>query len=221
MLKKSTLEPLRKFFLNIYPSITINFTHFYIVIILAFTTGALINYQPRNRKDDGRGRLPITRDESPSPRSSFTSSSTDEIDLIKSELAPKSGYPNTQRFRKNLTSQFLARFPFLLEIGYWFLTYWPYQLMRAYSAQMIMATPESKLYYDKMALDNAINVLKIEEFFGIDFEHTWQQFFLTKIPWSMKFIRFVYLAHITVGVSFLVYGYTYARSFNSLCLHFH
>jgi hypothetical protein len=34
------------------------------------------------------------------------------------------GVPNNTRFRPNITSRFLAYFPFLMEVWYWLLTYW-------------------------------------------------------------------------------------------------
>lgn len=186
--------------------------------MIAFTVGALVNYKPKNRKDTARDRLPISRDESSSPRSSFSSYHSEDIDFLKSELTPNNNsrisFPNNQRFRNNLTSQILARFPFLVEIGYWLVTYWPYQLIRAYSASIINATAESRSYYDNMALNNAIRVLKVERLFGLAWEKSWQQFFLTKMPWAMESIAFVYLAHICVGISFIVYGYTYVFLFS-------
>jgi hypothetical protein len=42
------------------------------------------------------------------------------------------GIPNNTRFRSNITSRFLAYFPFLMEVWYWLLTYWVcYLLMSA------------------------------------------------------------------------------------------
>jgi hypothetical protein len=37
--------------------------------------------------------------------------------------------PNNARFRANITSRFLAYFPFLMEVWYWLLTYWVGSLM--------------------------------------------------------------------------------------------
>ena len=42
--------------------------------------------------------------------------------------------PDTTPYEGRLFSRFLARFPFLLEVHYWLLTYWVYQIARAMQA---------------------------------------------------------------------------------------
>lgn len=119
-------------------------------------------------------------------------------------------HPDNSRFHNNLVSRFLRKFPFLIEIWYWALAYWPYQLMRARTAVWINSSQERHDAVFRLAKQNAIRILKAEQWLGIAVEQRWQQFLLTQCkPWVMTLLCDIYLAHITVGVTFLGYGYTY------------
>jgi len=59
------------------------------------------------------------------------------------------------------------------------------------------------------ARQHALQVLVLEKKLRLDFEADFQKAILTHVPWLMGIFRFVYYAHITVGVSFIVYSYTY------------
>jgi hypothetical protein len=119
-------------------------------------------------------------------------------------------HPDNLRFHDNIISRFLRKFPFLIEIWYWALTYWPYQLMRAETALWINSSAERREAVFKLAKHNAIRVLRIEESLGIAVEQRLQHFLLTKCKSSvMTLLCDIYLSHITVGIAFLGYGYTY------------
>jgi hypothetical protein len=122
-------------------------------------------------------------------------------------------YPDTSHFRNHLLSPFLRKFPFLIEIFYWALTYWPYQLLRAASAKYISSNQARKSAIEETAGVNAERILNIEKWLGIGFEQSFQQFVLTECKkWVMNVMCASYLAHICVGILFLGYGYTYAAS---------
>ncbi|CZR56861.1 uncharacterized protein PAC_06750 [Phialocephala subalpina] len=119
-------------------------------------------------------------------------------------------HPDNSGLHGTLLSRFFRKFPFLLEIWYWALTYWPYQLLRARTAVWINRDPVRKAATFDFAKRNAIRVLDIEKWLGIDIEHSVQQFVLTRCKsWVMTLLCDVYVAHITVGVAFLGYAYTY------------
>jgi hypothetical protein len=122
-------------------------------------------------------------------------------------------HPETNRFHNNLFSRFLRKFPFLIEIWYWALTYWPYQLMRAKIALYISANPIREAEVKNIATNNAQRILNIERKLGLVIEEPLQNFILTKCrPWVMALLCRIYLAHIAVGIAFLGYGYTYVLS---------
>jgi len=118
-------------------------------------------------------------------------------------------YPDTERFHMTLSSRVLRRLPFLIEILYWLLTYWPYQLLRAFTALQINSNKDHKHEVEKLAKNNAMRILRIERWLGMDFEHSLQQFVLKRCQaWVMTLLCDVYLAHITVGIAFIGYAYT-------------
>jgi hypothetical protein len=95
-----------------------------------------------------------------------------------------------------------------MEVWYWLLTYWPYQLMRAVTALYINDSSARKVAVENLARKNAIRLLEIEKWLGMDIEKGTQQFILKKMPKVMGWLSNVYLAHITVGVFFLGYAFT-------------
>ncbi|PYH70083.1 phosphatase PAP2 family protein [Aspergillus vadensis CBS 113365] len=157
-------------------------------IVAAFTAGALIN----RRKN---AKLLATPDvESP---------------LL--EAPPVDIKPNdedsderTIRNRRTIQSRILAKFPFLLEIWYWLLTYWIYQGLRAFSARMISG---NKAIFDT-AERHALSILAFEHFLHLDVELSVQRYVLEQKPWLMGFLARVYYSHIVLGVIFIVYCYT-------------
>ncbi len=193
-----------------------------LVIALIFTTTAIVN-RTRTRgysrwwqvwpamkrllrrfTDSKQREVPVpeasaslvrTRSPSPEPRSH----------AIKNWLR----YPDNRQFHTYLFSRFLHKFPFLVEIGYWVLIYWPYQFMRARTAVWISSSPERKEAIFDIATKNAVRILKAEAWLGIDIEQRLQSFILNQCqPWVMKALCSIYVAHITVGLAFLGYSYT-------------
>jgi hypothetical protein len=181
------------------------------VIIAIFTTATLVN---RTRRGDNIKWWRVYASRSPPlPTDDATSS------LLRNLSPPPPikphgiedwlPHPDTHRFHNNILSRFLRKFPFLIEIWYWALTYWPYQFCRARSALYISATPAREAQITQMATINAVRILHIERKLGLAIEGPLQNFILTKCgPWFMKLLCRIYLAHIAVGIAFLGYGYT-------------
>jgi hypothetical protein len=82
--------------------------------------------------------------------------------------------------------------------------------MRARTALYISANPIREAEVKRMATNNALRILHMEEKLGLAIEEPLQNFLLTKCqPWVMSLLCRIYLAHIAVGIAFLGYGYTY------------
>ncbi|KKA26536.1 hypothetical protein TD95_005187 [Thielaviopsis punctulata] len=105
----------------------------------------------------------------------------------------------------NLLGRFFHKFPFLIEIWYWNLTYWVYQLARAASARLIAGNQQ----IFERAQAHALAVLRTEQWLGIAIEQPFQHYVLTEKPWLMTILSKVYYSHITVGVIFIGYMYRY------------
>ncbi|KAF4119537.1 hypothetical protein GMORB2_4667 [Geosmithia morbida] len=103
----------------------------------------------------------------------------------------------------HLLARFWTKFPFLEEIWYWLLTV--YQLLRALSARMIAG---DQAVFDT-ARRHALQVLHLESLLHIDVERSFQEAILTRHAWLVPFLAQIYYAHISVGVCFLAYSYTY------------
>ncbi len=77
--------------------------------------------------------------------------------------------PNTSRFSDNIHSRLLQKFPFLIEIFYWIITYLFYRMTKVFS-QMI---------FDKTIIDVAqahgLAVLEFEQFSWASFLFPWKE----------------------------------------------
>ncbi|KAJ5100246.1 hypothetical protein N7456_006298, partial [Penicillium angulare] len=162
------------------------------VIIAVFTIGTWINRREPTEGDPDH-RTPLLQSESPSP---------EEVDDASGFDASKL---RSLRNREYLHSRILARFPFLLEIFYWLLTYWIYQGCRAISARIIAG---NESIFQK-AEHHALQLLSFEHKLHIDIELSVQRFVLQKCPWLMNVLAKAYYSHIILGVMFLVYCYTF------------
>ncbi|GKZ20959.1 hypothetical protein AbraIFM66950_007182 [Aspergillus brasiliensis] len=160
-------------------------------IVAAFTAGTLIN----RRKN---AKLLATPDvESPL------------LDAPSVDIKPNDDDSDerTIRYRRTIQSRILAKFPFLLEIWYWLLTYWIYQGLRAFSARMISG---HKTIFNTAEL-HALSILSFEHFLHLDIELSVQRYVLEQKPWLMGFLARVYYSHIVLGVIFIVYCYTFIQ----------
>ncbi|KAF7299435.1 Integral membrane protein [Mycena indigotica] len=167
-----------------------------VVIILIFAVGVVVNR-----------RRPF------SSLWSYLSASDAETPLLHANTNHPARHaipiPDNTCFRQRHTSRLLALFPFTIEIFYWLLTYWPYQLLRAASAVFINADPQRKAATIILAQAHASEIMAIESRLGVAIELQFQRFVLRCHPMLMGFLKQLYLAHIAIGIAFLAYGFTY------------
>ncbi|TEA10394.1 hypothetical protein C8034_v010104 [Colletotrichum sidae] len=163
------------------------------VIVSAFTIGTLINRRKPEYDDD------VDCCE----RGSEDSLSRPTSPLLKPGMRVESG--EVSRVDSKLLVRFYQTFPFLSEIWYWNATYWIYQLLRALSARLIAGNEAVFV----TARDHAISILNFERFFGFDFELGTQQYVLNNMPWLMPILAKIYYSHISLGVCFIIYTYTF------------
>jgi hypothetical protein len=123
-------------------------------------------------------------------------------------------FPDNTRFRENITSRFLSHFPFLIEILYWNLVYWTYQLSRALTAVKIR---DRAAIFDA-SRDHALSILTFEKNYHLAFEQDLQAWILRKVPALMKICATIYYSHIVVSVAFIVYTYTYLPRIRFQCI---
>lgn len=59
------------------------------------------------------------------------------------------------------------------------------------------------------AQDHALQILSFESLFGLDIEKQFQSYIMHKQSWLMPTLAKIYYSHISVGILFLIYIYTY------------
>lgn len=110
--------------------------------------------------------------------------------------------PNSSRFSKHLHSRILQKFPFLMEMFYWIITYLFYRLTKVVSQEIF-----SKTGIWEVAQDHGLAVLEFEQFGWLSFlfpvtEHGFQQWFMQDHQTALTVLNRAYaLIHIpgTVG----------------------
>ncbi|KFA71566.1 hypothetical protein S40288_08860 [Stachybotrys chartarum IBT 40288] len=162
-------------------------------IVAAFTAGTLIN---RRRKPPSRSHA-VDLEASPDASLLFKPPAH--------HLDVGSPPASLRVVVSDLLSRFFTAYPFLIEIWYWNLTYWIYQLARAVSAVNISSNASVFL----LARSHALRILSLESTLGIAVEQPLQAYLLARHPWVMPLLARVYYSHISLGVCFLVYVYTY------------
>jgi len=111
---------------------------------------------------------------------------------------------NTARWRRTWVSRTLYRFPFLMEVWYWLLVYWTYQIGRAISAVSLKEGTVA------VARIHALKLIRLEQRLGLFIEPSVQGFFLTK-PAAIAIINKIYsFIHIPGTISFLAWLYYYS-----------
>ncbi|KAH8125689.1 hypothetical protein FP744_10002486 [Trichoderma asperellum] len=168
-------------------------------ITLAFTAGTLIN---RRRLKPHQHHHHRQRDIESIPEciSGEKRTSTDETSVGRRKNKKKGS--DLLVFR--LLSWVFGTFPFLIEIWYWLLTYWIYQLSRAFTARAIAGYPH--IY--ALAKEHALQLLAVERVLRIDFEQSFQAHMLANHACVMPALQYIYHSHIIVGVVFIIYTYT-------------
>ncbi|WVQ84440.1 hypothetical protein IAT38_006592 [Cryptococcus sp. DSM 104549] len=111
--------------------------------------------------------------------------------------------PGNERFRMKFASRLLGMFPFLMEVWYWLLTYWIYQIARAIQAVTMGAD------FRALAEHHARQIIAIQEWLHIDCELALQHFVM-KHHWLLIFFNKTYaMVHIPATIAFMGYSYRY------------
>ncbi|KAF4970706.1 hypothetical protein FSARC_2337 [Fusarium sarcochroum] len=165
-------------------------------IVLAFTAGCLIN-----RRRDGQGPCEEPVDDVETGQERYV----DSLPLKPILQQPERPVRKAPNILFVLLSRFFNAFPFLIEIWYWNLTYWIYQGLRAFSARMIAG---NKAIFDH-AREHALQILRLESVFGLNIEQRFQFYMMHEQAWLMSILAKIYYSHISVGILFLIYIYTY------------
>lgn len=106
--------------------------------------------------------------------------------------------PNTEVHKDRLLSRLLRNYPFLVEVWYWALIYWVYQLGRAFTAVTLQASTVDT------AREHALQVIHVEQWLGIFIEPAIQKWFLghpVLMRWTNKAYSFI---HIPGTILFLI-----------------
>ncbi len=123
---------------------------------------------------------------------------------------------STLRFRNNILSRILQRFPFLIEMGYWVITYLFYR-MTSILSQKLFAGRE---IWD-VSQEHGIAILEAEQFSALNFlfpvqERLIQQWFISSHQSLLTILNRCYaLIHIPGTVGFICWYYYMAPSFDT------
>ncbi|KAL7266315.1 hypothetical protein RUND412_011144 [Rhizina undulata] len=115
--------------------------------------------------------------------------------------------PNSSRFSKNVHSRILHKFPFLMEMFYWIITYFIYRLTHIFSQEIF----SDSIW--ETAQENALRVLDVEQFSFLRFlfpmqEVEVQQWFMDGHDELLTFLNRTYaLIHIPGSVFFIAWYY--------------
>ncbi|KAK4034554.1 PAP2 superfamily-domain-containing protein [Parachaetomium inaequale] len=115
--------------------------------------------------------------------------------------------PNTEIFRDRFLSRVLQRFPFLVEVWYWALIYWVYQLGRAFTAVTLQESTVNT------AREHGLQVIHLEQRLGMFVEPAVQHWFLARpalMRWTNKTYSFIHIPG-TILYLIVLYHATTAR----------
>lgn len=109
--------------------------------------------------------------------------------------------PNTSRFANHVHSRIMQKFPFLLEMFYWVITYAFYRMTKVVSQNIF-----SKIGIWDVAQENGVLVLEIEQSSFLSFlfpvtEHDVQHWFMNGHQSALTYLnRFYALVHVPASV---------------------
>ncbi|KAH8148237.1 uncharacterized protein LAJ45_07689 [Morchella importuna] len=174
-----------------------------VIVFSILTAGVIFN----------RRRSTIVRDQrdgSWSPSSTSSSEGLLSGPVVEAQwrerkfLGKKVRSRNTIRWKNSFVSRILRKFPFLVEVWYWLLVYWTYQLARAFSAVTLQTDTVVA------AREHALSLIRLEQRLNIFLEPAIQAYFLPR-PTMLKTINMIYsFIHIPGTITFLAWLYHYA-----------
>ena len=109
--------------------------------------------------------------------------------------------PDTTVYAGRLTSRFLARFPFLMEVWYWLLTYWIYQISRA--MQALTMGEETWAISQR----HAELIIWLERIMFLDVELPLQHFVMARPALLYCFNKIYAMVHIPATIAFFGYSF--------------
>lgn len=127
--------------------------------------------------------------------------------------------PNTSRFRNNIHSRVLQRFPFLIEMFYWIINYAFYRMTAVLSAKLFAG----RGIWD-VSQEHGISVLEAEQYGMLSFlfpirEQSVQQWFMHGHQDALTVLNKCYaLIHIPGTVGFICWYYYVAPSFDTFSI---
>ncbi|CAO2652831.1 Nn.00g022420.m01.CDS01 [Neocucurbitaria sp. VM-36] len=159
------------------------------------------------------------------PEDTDTDSEYDEITTAKN--LPKTrkiccwkvATPNTSRFRNNIHSRVLQRFPFLIEMFYWIINYAFYRMTSVLSSKLFAG----RGIWD-VSQEHGIAILEAEEYGSLNFlfpvrERNVQQWFMQGHQDMLTVLNKCYaLIHIPGTVGFICWYYYVAPSFDTFAI---
>lgn len=116
--------------------------------------------------------------------------------------------PNTSRFANHAHSRLLQKFPFLIEMFYWIITYLFYRMTKVFSQAIF----SNEGIWD-IAQENGLRILEFQQFGPLSFlfplkEHDIQQWFMNGHQTALTFLNRTYaLIHIPGTVGFIAWYY--------------
>ncbi|KAJ7634933.1 PAP2 superfamily-domain-containing protein [Roridomyces roridus] len=111
---------------------------------------------------------------------------------------------NTAVWRHTWVSRILRRFPFLVEVWYWLLVYWTYQLARAFTA---VTLKDNTLAVSR---DHALSLIHLEQRLGVFVEPAVQGYVMARPSLLGALNRIYSFIHIPGTITFLAWLYAAA-----------
>ncbi|KAI0311174.1 PAP2 superfamily-domain-containing protein [Amylostereum chailletii] len=172
-----------------------------LIVISLLTGGVYFNRRPQER-----GHTPLLPSSPVKPASSLAAANASPASFSNDEerapnplrLSPL----DTSRYASSWISRLVYKYPFILEVLYWALTYWVYQIARAISAV---------LFIDAGTIDTArahgIQLIEFERKFGFQWENAIQEYIMNR-SWAITALNRIYsFIHIPATILFLSYFY--------------
>ncbi|KAJ6627920.1 PAP2 superfamily-domain-containing protein [Mycena sp. CBHHK59/15] len=111
---------------------------------------------------------------------------------------------NTAIWRHTRVSRALRRFPFLVEVWYWLLVYWTYQLARAFTAVTLQDNTLA------VSREHALQLIRLEQRLAVFVEPAVQAFILARPALLAALNRIYSFIHIPGTITFLAWLYAAA-----------
>ncbi|KAJ7778265.1 PAP2 superfamily-domain-containing protein [Mycena metata] len=164
------------------------------VVLIILTAGVVLNR--RRGKDDGYAPL--------SPSAEPLLSTADSAYHNRVVFGRTVRSRNTAVWRNTHVSRALRRFPFLVEVWYWLLVYWTYQLGRAFTAVTLQDNTLA------VSREHALSLIHLEQKLNIFIEPAVQGYVIARPTLLGALNRIYSFIHIPGTITFLAWLYAAA-----------